>query len=197
MDRALIASATNLLCRGYLVVPSDRRSPAGKPVNGLFAVARALDRAITWKSPTMAVAVVDLRAGVGKPPPLAEQIPELARLVSTLGFQVVLTEDEANVTSSYAHAARNAGFDVVIAGVDKRYAQLVSEQVWWYDANKDVRYTPEIVEKRFNVSPDRVSEWLALVGDDGALPGVAGIGAKGATTLLTTYGTVENALANP
>ena len=39
-DRTLVASATNLLARGYLVVPTDRRSPGGEPVNALFAVAR-------------------------------------------------------------------------------------------------------------------------------------------------------------
>ena len=196
MERALIASATNLLCRGYLVVPADRKSTTGNPVNGLFAVARALDRVFSWKAPSLAIALVDPRAGDGKPAALAAQVPELSRLLLTLGFRVVLTEDEAHAVASYTQASLDAGLDVVIAGVDKRYAQLVGDNVWWYDANKDVRYTNEIVEKRFTVSPSRVSEWLALVGDDGALPGVTGIGAKGATTLLTKYGTVENALRN-
>ena len=40
-----------------------------------------------------------------------------------------------------------------------------------------------------------MAEWLALVGDEDALPGVAGIGAKGATTLLETYGSVAGAVA--
>ena len=35
-DRTLIASATNLLWRGFQVVPTDRKSPSGAPVNGLF-----------------------------------------------------------------------------------------------------------------------------------------------------------------
>jgi DNA polymerase-1 len=51
------------------------------------------------------------------------------------------------------------------------------------------------VRKRFNVSPEKVAEWLALVGDDDALPGIAGIGAKGATGLLETHGSIERALA--
>src|SRR5690606_35256691 len=94
---------------------------------------------------------------------------------------------------SYTRAALEAGDDVVVAGMDKRYAQLVSDRVWWYDANKDVRYTPEIVRKRFGVGPDRVADWLALVGDDDQVPGVKGIGAKGATGLLETHGSVETA----
>ena len=75
----------------------------------------------------------------------------------------------AKSTSSRATCARalDAGDDAIVVGVDKRYAQLVSDRVWWYDANKDARYTPEIVQKRFGVPPAQVAEWLALVGDDG------------------------------
>ncbi len=83
----------------------------------------------------------------------------------------------------------------MIVGIDKRLSQLVSDRVWWYDANKDARYTPDMVKKRFNVGPDRVAEWLALVGDDDQLPGVAGIGAKGATQLIEGHGSVPAALA--
>src|SRR5438270_862079 len=94
-------------------------------------------------------------------------------------------------------AAVDAGDDVVVAGVDKRYAQLVSDRLWWYDANKDVRYTPEIVQKRFNVPPANVGEWLALVGDDSGnevLPGIKGIGAKGATALIQAHGSIASAM---
>ncbi len=50
------------------------------------------------------------------------------------------------------------------------------------------------MHKRFAVAPDKVAEWLALVGDEDTLPGVAGIGAKGATTLLDTYGSIHGAV---
>ena len=58
-DRTLVASATNLLARGFLVVPTDRRSRAGDPVNALFAVARAIHRVIAFKLSARAVAVVE------------------------------------------------------------------------------------------------------------------------------------------
>ncbi|HSO33384.1 MAG TPA: DNA polymerase, partial [Labilithrix sp.] len=115
----------------------------------------------------------------------------------TLGLHVVEAEDEAHVVASYASAALAAGDDVLIVGVDKRYAQLVEDRVWWYDANKDVRYTSEIVQKRFTVPPPSVADWLALVGDDSGtevLPGVKGIGAKGATTLIEEHGTIAAAM---
>jgi DNA polymerase I len=195
-DRVLVISATNLLARGFLVVPTDRRSRSGEPVNGLYAVARAIHRVVAMKAPARAVAVVDSQAKQRAWPDLLKaQIDPLGELLRTLGLTVVETPDELNLVASYARAASEAGDDVLIAGVDKRYAQLVGERVWWFDANKDVRYTIEIVQKRFNVLPAKVGQWLALVGDEDQLPGVKGIGAKGATELLEQYGTLEAALA--
>lgn len=194
-DRTLVASATNLLARGFLGVPTDRRSRAGEPVNALFAVARALHRVVAFKTPARAVAVIEARAPESTWPPLLQaQLPRLADLLAAHGLHVVEAPDEHHVVASYARAALDAGDDVIVVGMDKRFAQLVSDRLWWYDANKDVRYTPEVVEKRFHVPCAQVSEWLALVGDDAALPGVKGIGAKGATGLLAAHGSVARAL---
>jgi DNA polymerase I len=195
-DRTLVISATNVLARGFLVVPTDRKSRAGAPVNGLFAVARAVLHVLAWKTPARAVAVIERRGRVF-PELLAPQVDELPALLRTLGMTVVEGEGEADLVASYVRAALDEGDDVVIVGTDKRYAQLVTDTVWWYDANKDARYTPEIVHKRFGVPPDRVADWLALVGDDDQVPGVSGVGAKGATRLLETHATVEAALASP
>ncbi len=195
-DRTLVVSATNVLARGFLLIPTDRTSRAGEPVNGLFAVARAIQRVMTFKTPARAIAVVETNApGPAWPAILTQQLAPLPGLLRTLGLHVVEVPDEVHVVASYARAALERGDDVIIVGVDKRYAQLVNDRLWWYDANKDTRYTAEIVTKRFAVPPTQIAEWLALVGDEDALPGIAGIGAKGATTLLETYGSIEGAFA--
>jgi DNA polymerase-1 len=193
-ERTLVASATNLLARGFLVIPTDRKSRAGEPVNGLFAVARAIQRVLAFKTPARAVAVIDAGAHAAAwPELLKQQLAPLPGLLRALGMHVVEAADEVHVVASYAQAALDRGDDAIIVGVDKRYAQLVNDRLWWYDANKDTRYTAEIVQKRFAVPAGQVAEWLGLVGDEDQLPGVAGIGAKGATTLLETYGSVDAA----
>jgi DNA polymerase-1 len=192
-DRVLIASATNLLARGFQLVPVDRLSRTGAPVNGLYAVARALTKAIAFKAPRLAVAVIDPTPKTW-PEALEAQRPRLAELCRALGLHVVESGDEFNLCASYAAAALAAGYDVMLAGVDKRYAQLVGESLWWFDANKDVRYTPEIVEKRFGVGPALVAPWLAMVGDEDQLPGVKGVGAKGATEFLLAHGPLGEVL---
>jgi DNA polymerase-1 len=195
-DRTLVVSATNLLARGFLVVPTDRKSRAGEPVGALFAVARAIHRVLAFKLPARAVAVIDAGAPrAGWPPLLQQQVSGLPALLAALGIRAVVADDEPNLVAAYARAALGGGGDAIIVGADKRYAQLVNDRLWWYDANKDARYTAEIVQKRFTVPPASVAAWLGMVGDDDALPGVKGIGAKGATALIETYGTVEAALA--
>ena len=49
-QRTLVASATNLLARGFLVVATDRKARDGSPVNALFAVARAIHRVIAHRA---------------------------------------------------------------------------------------------------------------------------------------------------
>jgi DNA polymerase I len=196
--RTLVAHATHLLQRGYLMVSTDRRSDAGKPTNALYAVTGALRRAIAMKTPDYAVAVLDEGvAAAGLPPLLGEQLGSLGRILEAHGFGVVSAADAAHVVASYTQAALDLGHDVVVVGSEKRLAQLVGDRVWWYDAYKDVRYTPELVKKRFEVGPGEVAGWLALVGDDDVLPGVKGIGKKGATDLVKAFGSVDAAIAQP
>lgn len=195
VDRTLVASATNILATGFQVVPTDRVSRTGEPVNALFAVARAIQRVIAYKQPARAIAVVEAAPDVAKwPPLLQQQLPALPGLLRGLGFHVVEAAGEPHVVASYARAALDAGDDVIVLGRDKRYAQLVGDHLWWYDSNKDVRYTADIVHKRFTVGPAQVAGWLALVGDLEALPGVKGIGAKGATSIIESHGSVQAAL---
>src|SRR5262245_36212174 len=103
-DRTLVVSATNVLARGFFVVPTDRHSTKGDPVNALFAVTRAIARAIAFKVPERAVAVIDAGAPrPGWPDLLAQQVPQLAPLLETLGIPVVVADAgaELDVVASY------------------------------------------------------------------------------------------------
>lgn len=195
-DRTVVVAATNLLRRGFQVVSTDRRAPDGTPTGGLYAVARAVAKALDAKPPHTAVAVIDAAPPPADGPPLlVPQRARLAELLRAFGLTVLEAPDELHVVASFAAAAAQRGDDVLVVGVDKRLAQLVSEQVSWFDANKDVRYTPDAVRKRFTVAPARVADWLALVGDEDELPGVKGIGAKSATGLVEAHATPAALLA--
>ncbi len=88
-DRTLVVAATNLLARGFLVVPTDRRSKDGSPVNGVFAVARGIHRALAFKVPAHAIAVIDAAAPLAAwPPVLASQVASLPELLEAIGITV-------------------------------------------------------------------------------------------------------------
>src|SRR5689334_4419507 len=108
-DRTLVVSATNVLARGFLVMPTDRKSAAGEPVNGLFAVARAITRALAFKLPARAVAVVEAATPPPAwPPLLTAQLPALVPLLEAIGLHVVTAEGELDLVAAYARAALDA-----------------------------------------------------------------------------------------
>ncbi len=189
-DRALVVHATHLLFTGSQV--------SGDPAGALAAAVGALRRAIAFKEPARAVAVFEADpATKGWPPSLPAQHELFPEVLAGHGVRSVKAAASIQVVASYVQAARDDGLDVVVVGSDKRLAQLVTGDVWWYDAYKRVRYTPELVRKRFEVPPDVVAGWLALVGDRDALPGVKGVGKKGATEFITAHGSPAEALENP
>ncbi len=203
MSRVLVVHATNVLARGFEATsPDAARGQDGGSTSALRFVTRALLAAIGFKEPERAVAVLDAAVDPARLPPAhAAQLRRLREVLEAHGLRCVdagggggSLPRAIDVVASYVAAARALGHDVVVVGSDKRLAQLVSDDVWWYDPYKDARYTVDMVRKRFDVGPDRVAEWLALVGDDDALPGIKGIGRKGATALLERFGSVRAAL---
>lgn len=97
-----------------------------------------------------------------------------------------------------------AGYNVVIVSGDKDFQQLVRPGVWLLNPG---RGGPASVEEswvgvengsqRLGVAPEFVIDYLALVGDTSDnVPGVKGIGEKGAQELIGLYGALENIIAN-
>src|SRR5262245_48923372 len=101
--RALVVHGSHLLDRGYPLVSTDRRSDSGAPTNALFALTQALSRALSFKVPDVAVAVIEASLDTSKmPPALAEQHAMLPRVLEAHGLIVVRADAVADVVASYA-----------------------------------------------------------------------------------------------
>jgi|APMI01.1.fsa_nt_gi DNA polymerase-1 len=109
-----------------------------------------------------------------------------------------------DVIGTMAKKGVDAGYSVVIVSGDKDFQQLVRPGVWLLNPG---RGGPASVEEswvgvenasdRLGVPPERVIDYLALVGDSSDnVPGVKGIGEKGAIELITQFGPLENILAH-
>ena len=110
--------------------------------------------------------------------------------------------DDVIATLALQGAARE--FEVCVVSGDKDLLQLVRPRIWilnpWHGPpgrTVEKWYGEENAHERLGVPADRVVDYLALVGDTADnVPGVKGIGAKGALALVEQYGTVEEMIAH-
>jgi DNA polymerase I len=99
---------------------------------------------------------------------------------------------------SLALDARKAGFTVVIVTSDKDMGQLLTDpQVLLFDTFKDQLIDQEALNTRYGFPPQKLSFYFALIGDSSdAIPGVAGIGPKGALALIQQFDSLEDLYAH-
>jgi 5'-3' exonuclease len=137
------------------------------------------------------------KTGAGVDPALRAQFEPLEEALRAMGIQVwAMIELEADdaLASAAAIAARDSRAQkICIWTPDKDLAQCVrGDRVVQIDRKSRVVRDAEGVRAKFGVDPERIPDYLALVGDaaDG-YPGIKGIGAKGAASLISRYGAIE------
>jgi DNA polymerase-1 len=131
------------------------------------------------------------------PPDLVVQIPYVKKVCQILGVPALeLPGFEADdIIATLAARARKAGFQVVVVATDKDLLQLVGDGVLIYHPVRDEFLDSEGVERVFGVKPGQVRDVLALSGDaSDNIPGVPGIGEKGARDLIREYGDLESVI---
>lgn len=134
---------------------------------------------------------------------LLDQIDPARTLIADLGVPLLeCTGYEADdVVGTVSRLAEENGYFTTIVTGDNDQFQLVDKCVSVLTTRQGVTdtvtYTPEKVLERYGVTPERIPDWKAIVGDTSDnIPGVPGIGEKGATTLLQKWESVENLLAH-
>jgi len=134
---------------------------------------------------------------------LAVQIPYVRRVCEVFRMPMLeLAGFEADdVIATLARQAVERGMKVVVVSGDKDLLQLVTDDVLVLNPGREgtgaTLYDRARVEEKFGVPPERVVDILALVGDAvDNIPGVAGIGDKGARELVREFGPVEAVLEN-
>jgi DNA polymerase-1 len=131
------------------------------------------------------------------PEDLKPQLPYIRKLLEAL--QIPILELEAyeadDVIGTLAKKAAGAGFEVTLVSADKDLLQLVDEHVSMYHTGREKTYDPALVEQDLGVPPNRVIDIMALKGDSvDNIPGVPGIGEKGAVQLIQEFGDLQTLL---
>jgi DNA polymerase-1 len=189
----------------------------GMPTGALYVFSRMLMKLEEDFSPRRMAVVFDDKSGVRtfraemypaykatrKEPPeeLVVQMDYFAKVVNGMGWPVLTVPgvEADDVIATLVHEARAKDWEVVIFSADKDIMQMVGDHVSMIDALHQKTYTREEVIKKMGVPPEKIPDFLALVGDTSDnIPGIRGVGDKTAANLLEHYGTLDNLIAqNP
>lgn len=133
------------------------------------------------------------------PDELAQQIPYIKKLGEYLGIPAleIAPYEADDIIGTLVKWGRGQGFEVQIISGDKDFSQLIEDHVYLYDTMKGVRYDAKGVFEKWGVRPDQFIDFQAIVGDSSDnIPGVKGIGEKGAAKLLEQFKSLEDIYEN-
>jgi DNA polymerase-1 len=186
--------------------------PDGTPVNAVFGFTNMLAKLLKEHVGTHIAVIFD--AGrltfrnrlydaykAHRPPPPDELIPQFALVrEATEAFGVPAIElpdwEADDLIAAYALATTQAGGQVTIVSSDKDLMQLIRPGVDMLDPIKQKPIGPAEVMEKFGVTPDKMVEVQSLIGDStDNVPGVPGIGPKGAAQLINEFGDLDSVLA--
>jgi DNA polymerase I len=211
--RLLLVDASSYLYRAFHALP-EFRSPSGEPTGAILGVINML-RKLKQDFPSDYIAAVFDPKGKtfrddiypeykatrqAMPEDLAKQIEPLFEVVRALGWPLVVVDGvEADdvIGTLVTHAEKSHGWDSVISTGDKDLTQLVTDKVLWVNtmATPYEKLDPAGVKGKFGVPPDRIIDYLALMGDAvDNVPGVEKVGPKTAAKLIEQYGTLEGVI---
>ena len=209
--RVVIIDGTNSLYRAFFAIPKLRAAD-GTPTNAAYGFVTMLRKVIREEAPDYLLVVFDARGKNfrhqlypaykatrdAQPEELSAQIPIARELVEA--YQIPILEvagfEADDVIATLVRRAPPEA-QIAIVSTDKDLMQLVSGRVVLLDGMKDRRYDEHEVEERFGVPPSQLLDLRALAGDPSDnIPGVAGIGPKGAAELIRRWGDLENLLAH-
>ncbi len=203
----VLVDGSSFLYRAYHALPPLSTSK-GEPTGAIYGVANMLRKLQeNYDTPWFAVVLDapgktfrnDLFEGYkAHRPPMPEalqaQVEPLKELIEAMGIPLIVEQgvEADDVIATLVKKARREGFDVVVATSDKDLAQLVDEHVILDNTMSETRLDVEGVQRKFGVPPQRIVDFLALVGDTSDnIPGVPGVGPKTAAKWLKQYGSLD------
>ena len=207
----LLVDGSSYLYRAYHALP-DLRGPGGVPtgaIRGMVSMMKLLREQI---GADYAACVFDAKGKTFRdewypeykanrssmPEDLALQIEPIHAVVEMLGWPIIMVPgiEADDAIGTLARAATAAGWKTVISTGDKDLAQLVNEHVTLINTMSNETLDVAGVLAKFGVPPERIVDYLALVGDTvDNVPGVNKVGPKTAVKWLQEHGSLDGVIA--
>ncbi len=186
----------------------DLRNAQGEPTGALYGVINMLRKLVQDHKAEYAACIFDAKGKTFRddiypeykshrppmPEDLAAQIEPIHKAIRALGWPLFAVEgvEADDVIGTLARLATAHGLNTVVSTGDKDLAQLVDDHVTLVNTMSGEVLDPAGVVKKFGVPPERIVDYLMLVGDTvDNVPGVDKVGPKTAVKWLTEYGSVD------
>lgn len=212
MKKLYLVDVSSMFFRAFYAI-RPLTSPAGVPVNAVYGFLSMISKLMKDEKPEYLVFCYDRKEPSFRhemydqykahrsemPEDLGVQIPYIKRLAEVMGIPSleVPSFEADDIIGTLTKYGRRQGMDVVIVSGDKDFAQLIEPGVVLYDTMKDIKYDSEGAFNKWGVRPDQFIDFLAILGDSvDNVPGVKGVGEKGAIKLLEQFKHLEDIYEN-
>ncbi len=208
----ILVDGSSYLFRAFHGMPPLTNSK-GQATGAIFGVINMLGKLLEKYQPEKMAVIFDAKGPTFRhemyseykahrppmPDELRSQIEPIHKIVKALGLPLLVIDgvEADDVMGTFAQQATEAKHDVLISTGDKDLAQLVNEHVTLINTMNNTFLTPDSVVEKFGVRPDQIIDYLALVGDSSDnIPGIPKCGPKTAVKWLSSFGSVDNIIAN-
>jgi len=209
----LLVDGSSYLYRAFHALPGLKSPKTGEPTGAIYGVLSMLRKLAADYKPAALACVFDAKGKTFRdaayaeykanrtpmPDDLRSQVEPLREAVEALGWPVLVIDgvEADDVIATLAEQAKRAGWRSVISTGDKDLTQLVDQHVTWVNTMSNETLDRAGVEKKFGVPPEKIVDYLTLVGDAiDNIPGVDKVGPKTACKWIVQYGSLEGVLAH-
>ncbi len=210
--KLVLVDGSSYLYRAFHALPPLTNS-RGEPTGAVLGVLNMLLKLLKEEEPERIAIVFDAPGRTFRddlfeqykanrapmPDDLRAQIEPLLDAVTAMGLPLlrIAGVEADDVIGTLAMRGAEAGFEVLISTGDKDMAQLVGPQIGLVNTMSNTRLDRIGVKAKFDVYPEQIVDYLALVGDSSDnIPGVKGVGPKTAAKWLNQYQTLDGLLAH-
>ena len=208
----VLIDGSSYLYRAFHALPPLSNS-RGEPTGAVYGVLNMINKLVREQAGSHVAVVFDapgktfrdelFAAYKANRPPMPDelraQVQPLLDAVTAMGLPLLRIEgvEADDVIGTLCRQAREQGLQVVVSTGDKDMAQLVTDGVSLVNTMTGKWLDREGVKEKFDVFPEQIIDYLALVGDTSDnIPGVPKVGPKTAAKWLNEYGSVDNIIQN-
>ncbi len=206
-----LIDGSSYIFRAYYGVRADLSTSDGFPTNAVYGFVNMLLKFLREYEPRYLGMVFDSKGEVFRneiypeykanrdeaPESLQLQFSKIFELVRAFSIPMLAMEGyEADDIIGTIAKAQGASKVVLVTG-DKDFCQLVSENVTLVDTMRERVTGVQEVRQKYGIEPGQMIDFFALVGDKvDNIPGVAGVGEKTASALISKYGDLDGVYGN-